>query len=118
VPLSSLSITDIARSASKTVTSGPSGWSRFYAFLIAGDDKGWKQMKVQGPDLTELQTDAEQWYPNAFKLAAASKMITAIAAKPLPTDKRARPLCVASLKELMAQYSEVDAVVPARRGSN
>jgi hypothetical protein len=110
VPLSTIGPLAIARGASKELAAGPDGWARFYAYVIAADDKGMKTLKATTPETTDLRADADQWYPSAYKLGAAAQVLGDLLAKGDPSDRARATDCVAALKTLMLGYGDLELV--------
>ncbi len=106
LPFTALDPYVLARSFSKATTEGADGWARWYAYVLAGDEKAVKGLKG-APEIVELRADAESWYPKALQLGAAMEVVTQLVARGLPGDPAAAQACLDALRALIAEHGEL-----------
>lgn len=110
VPIFALDPFELARGMSPTLTAGADGWARYYMYVLAGDERGVKQLKGAATEVTELRADAAQWYPRALKLGAVAQRLAALAEKGEPHDAQAAAECLAVLVALGQEHGELDLI--------
>ena len=110
VPISAVDPFELARALSPTLTAGADGWARYYMYVLAGDERGLKQLKGSAAEVSELRADAAQWYPRALKLAAAAQRLAALAEKGKPHDTKAAGECIEMLVLLGKEHGELELI--------
>lgn len=110
IEIAKLTPYELAKDFSKALSSGPDGWAKAYAFILAGDDKGVKMLKGAEPDVVALREDAETFYPHALELGEAAHALQVLANSVAAADSTSAKEAVARVTELCTTHRELPLV--------
>jgi len=110
IEIAKLTPYELAKDFSKSLSSGPDGWIKAYAFLLAGDDKAVKMLKGADGDGAALREDAESFYQRALALGEAANELNKLASRGPANDTASAKAIVESVSALCKDHRDDELV--------
>ena len=116
IPLAAIDPVEIAREAGERAEQGRSEpWARSYAYVLGGDSRWEKVLKLDSDAAKSLRDDARSWIPRAMRAGRAAERLQRLADAGLPADAAAGRAATDAIRALITESSDLP-VVQTRSG--